>query len=100
MNTDGIGTLPPSLLQQSSTVQKAAADPLAASASDKSGDVHHAPVVDQASLSHTSTILAQALSGSDVRMDKVASLQQAIASGNYHVSSADVADSILKSLME
>ena len=100
MNTDGIGTLPLSLSQQLSTVQKTAVDSPAMLPSDKGAA--HSPQIgsDQANLSHASTMLTQALSGSDVRMEKVASLQQAIASGNYHVSSADIADSMLKSLAE
>lgn len=55
---------------------------------------------DQASLSSMGGLVAQALGGSDVRMDKVATLQQAIASGSYNVSSSDVADKMLNSLLE
>jgi negative regulator of flagellin synthesis FlgM len=55
---------------------------------------------DQANLSSTGGLVAQALEGSDTRSAKVASLQQAIASGTYSVSSSDVADKIIRSLLE
>jgi negative regulator of flagellin synthesis FlgM len=55
---------------------------------------------DQTTLSATAGLVAQALEGSDVRSEKVASLQQAIAAGSYSVSSSDVADKIIQSLSE
>jgi negative regulator of flagellin synthesis FlgM len=55
--------------------------------------------VDQANLSSTGGLVAQALEGSDTRSAKVASLQQAIAAGTYSVSSSDVADKIIQSLL-
>ena len=54
---------------------------------------------DQTSLSSTASVLATALSGSDVRLDKVAALQQAISSGTYNVSASDVADKMIQSLL-
>ncbi len=54
--------------------------------------------LDQASLSVAGGLAAQA--GSDVRLDKVQSLQQLIANGTYHVSAADVASKIVDSLLE
>lgn len=60
-------------------------------------DVRHA---DQANLSSTGGLVAQALESSDARLAKVASLQQTIASGNYSVSSSDVADKIIQSLLD
>jgi negative regulator of flagellin synthesis FlgM len=55
--------------------------------------------VDQASVSGTANVVAQALSGSDVRMDRVTSLQGAIAAGTYNVLASDVAAKLLSSLM-
>ncbi len=55
---------------------------------------------DQASLSTAGALVAQALSGSDVRSDKVASLQQSIAAGTYNVSSSDVADKLIGALLK
>jgi anti-sigma28 factor (negative regulator of flagellin synthesis) len=39
------------------------------------------------------------LSGSDVRADKVASLQQSIAAGTYSIPSSDVAAKVLNALL-
>ena len=55
---------------------------------------------DQAKLSSMGGLVSQALGGSDVRMDKVAKLQHTIASGNYSVSSSDVAVKMIDSLLE
>jgi len=55
--------------------------------------------VDQAVISSTSGLLSQALSGSDVRLEKVLPLQAAISAGTYNVSSSDVADKLISSLL-
>jgi negative regulator of flagellin synthesis FlgM len=59
--------------------------------------VEHA---DQMTLSSAGGFVAQALEGSDTRSARVTSLQQAIAAGNYSVSSSDVADKIIQSLLD
>ncbi len=55
---------------------------------------------DHAEVSAAGSLISKALDGSDVRMDKVQALQQAIASGSYQVSSSDVADKMMDSMME
>lgn len=55
---------------------------------------------DQANLSSAASIVSQALESSDTRTAKVAALQQAIAEGSYTVSSSDVADKIIQSLLD
>ncbi len=55
--------------------------------------------VDAARLSAVSSAVAQATTGSDVRADKVAALQAAIAAGTYKVSAADVAEKVIGSLL-
>jgi len=92
IGTSGIGSL---------SVQ--ATDSATAAATAKTPDVavaSTAEAVDQANVSSTGGLVAQALSTSDVRSDKVASLQAAIASGSYQVSSADVASKIVDSLLQ
>jgi negative regulator of flagellin synthesis FlgM len=60
--------------------------------------IEHADNLDQADLSSAGGVVTQALEGSDIRSEKVASLQQAIAAGTYNVSSSDVADKIIEGL--
>jgi negative regulator of flagellin synthesis FlgM len=55
--------------------------------------------VDEATLSSAASIVAQSLTGSDVRTDKIAALQQSIAAGTYNVASSDVAGKVLSALM-
>ncbi|HEV2645737.1 MAG TPA: flagellar biosynthesis anti-sigma factor FlgM [Acidobacteriaceae bacterium] len=63
------------------------------------GTSNAASGLDQANVSGTADVVAQALSGSDVRMDRVTSLQNAIAAGTYSVSASDVAAKLLSSLL-
>ena len=55
---------------------------------------------DSAKVSLTGAMLSQASTGSDVRFDKVAALQQSIEAGTYGVTSADVAGKLIESLQE
>lgn len=55
---------------------------------------------DSAELSIVGGLISKALEGSDVRTEKVAALQQRIASGSYSVSSSDVADKLIESLLD
>ena len=55
--------------------------------------------VDEAKLSATASVVAQAMAGSDVRAEKVAALQQSIAAGTYNVSSLDVAAKVFSALL-
>lgn len=50
---------------------------------------------DQAHLSSAASLASHTSSVSDVRAEKVQSIQAAIASGSYQVSSADVAQSLM-----
>lgn len=96
--TNGIGNLQQALSSIASTT-KPVTD---AATSETNGSASTQPSVreDQASLSSTSGIMAQALEGSDVRSAKVSALQQAIASGSYNVPSSDVAAKVIDSLLE
>jgi negative regulator of flagellin synthesis FlgM len=55
--------------------------------------------MDEANLSTTASVVGQALSGSDVRFDKVAALQQSIAAGAYNVPASDVAQKVISALL-
>lgn len=88
----GIGSL-----QQAINSITPAETKLAVQSGEPIANVEHA---DQTSLSSTGGLVAQALESSDTRSAKVASLQQAIAAGTYNVSSSDVADKIIQSLLE
>jgi negative regulator of flagellin synthesis FlgM len=99
--TNGVGALQQGLSSitpaatpatESANTQNQSTAPVA-----KEGRVDHA---DQTNLSSASGVIAQALSGSDVRTNKVDALQQAIASGSYSVASSDVADKMIQSLLE
>jgi negative regulator of flagellin synthesis FlgM len=95
MNASGIG-----IAQQAinSVTPSEAKRGIRTGASD--GTIAEKPITaDQTSLSSTAGLVAQALEGSDTRSAKVASLQQAISAGNYNVSSSDVADKIIQSLL-
>jgi negative regulator of flagellin synthesis FlgM len=100
--SNGIGSLPqvpgaiaPATVQPASQAAEAAHAP-------QQNKVSSSPAgqPDQASLSSAGGVIAQALSGSDTRPDKVAALQKAIASGSYSVSSSDVAGKMIDSLLE
>ncbi len=58
---------------------------------------------DQTSLSTVSDLVAKALTRvdltSDVRLEKILPIQEAIANGSYHVSASDVAGKIIDSLL-
>jgi flagellar biosynthesis anti-sigma factor FlgM len=53
---------------------------------------------DSAQLSITATQAAQATVTSDVRLDKVASIREALQSGTYQVSASDVAQKVIDSM--
>jgi negative regulator of flagellin synthesis FlgM len=57
-------------------------------------------VQDQASISSTGGLLSAAQSAPDVRAEKIAPIQAAINAGTYSVSSSDVADKLISSLLE
>lgn len=90
--TNGIGSLQPAINLIAPSETKPAVQGEAPIA-----NVEHA---DQTSLSSTGGLVSQALETSDIRAAKVASLQQAIGAGTYNVSSSDVADKIIQSLLD
>jgi negative regulator of flagellin synthesis FlgM len=95
--TNGIGNLQQVLSSIASTSTKPATDVDGGTNGDASAQASVRE--DQANLSSTGGIMAQALEGSDTRSAKVAALQQAIASGSYSVPSSDVAEKMVDSLL-
>jgi negative regulator of flagellin synthesis FlgM len=93
----GIGGLQQAINSISSPETKPAAPAIIPNGDELVASVEH---TDEANLSSTGAIVAQALEGSDVRNTKVAALQQAIAEGSYDVSSSDVADKMIQSLLD
>jgi len=55
---------------------------------------------DRTVVSSTGGAMLQAMGTSDVRAEKVASLQAAIANGSYSVSSADIAGKLIGSMLD
>ena len=69
-------------------------------ASDSSNNTPNRELkADEARLSSTGGLIARALDASDVRTGKIQALQQEIASGTYNVSSSDVAEKMIDSLL-
>jgi negative regulator of flagellin synthesis FlgM len=54
---------------------------------------------DQTSFSTAASLIAQPSGESDVRSERVSALQQAISAGTYNVSSSDVADKLIQTLV-
>lgn len=102
--TNGVGSLQQLLGSMTSTASTTTRPAESVNPADhRSASVVHSGKetrADQTNLSSASGLIAHALEGSDTRTEKVAALQQAIASGNYSVSSADVAGKMIQSLLE
>jgi negative regulator of flagellin synthesis FlgM len=96
--TNGIGDLQRALSSIASTSTKPVVD-TAAGGTNGGVPAQASVQEDQANLSSTGGIMAQALGSSDTRSAKVATLQQAIASGSYNVPSSDVAEKMIDSLL-
>jgi len=81
-------------LNQIFPAQAAATSPRAAADSQQ-----EAQPADQAQLSAAGTQAAQLPADSDVRLDKVAAIQNAIASGTYQVPASAVAEKVVSALL-
>ena len=98
--TNGIGNLQQALSSIAPTQPASQATESTEASQQRSAAAAPAKQADQTNLSSAGGVIAHALEGSDVRSDKVAALQQAIASGSYNVSSLDVAGKMIDSLLE
>ena len=100
--TNGIGNTQNPFAAETAATSGASQTERAASVSPLNSATSGVPLssgADHTKLSGFGGALAQVLSTSDVRMDKVTALQQAIASGTYNVSASDVADKMIQSLL-
>ncbi len=99
--TDGISSLQKALgsLNLTDTKQAKPATGLEKALAGRETSNLSARTYDQASVSVAGGLAAQGTSEGDVRLDKVAALQQQIASGTYLVSASDVADKLVQSLL-
>ncbi len=70
-----------------------------AGAAKSSGSTAKVGAAVTANVSSTGGLVAQALSTSDVRLDRVTALQQSIQSHSYSVPASDVASKIVDSLL-
>jgi negative regulator of flagellin synthesis FlgM len=93
-----LGSLGPSVSVSSTTSVAEAA--VSSSGKSANGYSETAVTADTTNVSSTGGLVAEALNTPDVRLDKVAALQTAIASGSYSVSSSDVASKIVDSLLK
>jgi len=99
MFSNGIGTSQQTVTAGTSSVA-AVESPLQTRAASEIASNTPAQLDVHSSLSSAAGLVSQALEGSDVRSEKVAALQQAIAGGSYNVSSSDVADKVIQSISE
>jgi negative regulator of flagellin synthesis FlgM len=99
--TNGIGDLKQALtsIAPATTTEAQQVNSAKTKESDKTATPRE-PQSDEARLSSTGGLIAQALEGSDTRTAKVEALQKTIADGSYNVSSSDVAGKIIQSLLE
>jgi anti-sigma28 factor (negative regulator of flagellin synthesis) len=100
--TNGIGSLQQftgaaEIAASSSANRTAKTEPALVAAQD--GFEGSSPV-DETTLSSAASAFAQALSGDDVRSDKVTGLQQSILAGTYSVPAPDVAAKVLSALLQ
>jgi negative regulator of flagellin synthesis FlgM len=91
---DGLHGLPEALrVSQASPVSAVQPQQQTASSANANNVQDRTEVSTAASLAH------QAMSVPDVRMEKVAAIQQALANGTYQVSPTDVADKLVRQMM-
>ena len=94
--TNGIGNLQ----QTIGTAATEAAKPVSGGEAKARSAAHAvSEQTDHAELSAAGSLISKGLDGSDVRMEKVQALQQAIVSGSYQVPSSEVANKLIDSMM-
>jgi negative regulator of flagellin synthesis FlgM len=99
---DGIGGLPQPLssIAPAATPSQQVSTTGIEETKGSEATLSQAAQTDHADLSTVGGLIGKALEVSDTRSAKVAALQQAIASGSYHVSSSDIADKLIDTLSD
>jgi negative regulator of flagellin synthesis FlgM len=97
MNISGGIERTPQTLEAFQTAQADATSTAARTAASQPAAAE--PDVDQAHLSAAANIVSQSAGQSDVRMDKVTSVQAALAGGSYQVSSVQVAGKLIDQML-
>ncbi len=97
--TNGIGSAQLLLTAVSTTTAASRTQAgTAANGTGSAGSIQGGDGDDHTTFSAAGSLMAQPSGSSDVRMEKVAALQQAIAAGTYNVPAGDVADKLIKVL--
>jgi negative regulator of flagellin synthesis FlgM len=86
-------------MQQLFSSQEVARPAGKAEASDARGAQGSQEGTDQATLSSAASLAAAAAPDSDVRMEKVTAIQQALASGTYNVPASEVAGKMIDQML-
>lgn len=76
-----------------------ASQEVARASSGKTGGPASGNIADEATLSSAASAAAQAAPDSDVRMQKVAQVQKALADGTYSVPSSEVANKMMDAML-
>lgn len=87
--------IPPGVGTEVQQLQRTAATQPVSPAAMHSSAQSSAAEADHTSLSAAASLASPAASVSDMRMEKVAAVQQALADGTYSVSAGDVADKLI-----
>jgi flagellar biosynthesis anti-sigma factor FlgM len=93
---DNSGMMP---IRNVNPVNEALSSGHSASLSPLADAAYEYPPTDTADLSGLGTLMAQAVSEPDVRMEKVAALRENIGNGTYKVSAMDVAVGLMASMI-
>ncbi len=100
--TTGIGSSPltGNLLDKTERAMKTEKSGDAAEQAAKASAAVSGGAQDAAALSGTGSMLAAAATGEDVRTEKVEALKAAINNDTYNVAASDVADKLIRNMME
>lgn len=97
---NGIGDLKQALTSITPATTTEAQQTTSAKTRETKTATTHESRSDEARLSSTGGLIVQALESSDIRTAKVEALQKAISNGTYNVSTSEIADKMIQSLLD